>query len=90
MESAAWFIVTDPIGLTGRSLVTDFVPVVPESMPLVRLVESEAGPVGTDACTVESEAGPLVIDPVVSAVRLSLGTDLVESTALVDFVSPAR
>ena len=32
-------------------------------------VESETEPVGADACTVESEAGPLMIDPVVSAVN---------------------
>ena len=40
VESVAWFIVTDRISLAGRSLVTDFVPVVPESM---RVVELEAG-----------------------------------------------
>ena len=85
VESVAWFIVTDRISLAGRSLVTDFVPVVPESM---RVVESEAGPVGADACTVESEAGPLVIDPVVSAVKSSLGTDLVESAALLLVTDP--
>ena len=96
VESVAWFIVTDRISLAGRSLVTAFVPVVPESM---RVVESEAGPVGADACTetepvgadactVESEAGPLVIDPVVSAVKSSLGTDLVESAALLLVTDP--
>ena len=85
VESVAWFIVTDRISLAGRSLMTDFVPVVPESM---RVVESEAGPVGADACTVESEAGPLVIDPVVSAVKSSLGTDLVESAALLLVTDP--
>ena len=85
VESVAWFIVTDRISLAGRSLVTDFVPVVPESM---RVVESEAGPVGADACTVESEAGPLVIDPVVSAIKSSLGTDLVESAALLLVTDP--
>ena len=40
------------------------------------------------ACTVESEAGPLVIDPVVSAVKSSLGTDLVESAALLLVTDP--
>ena len=113
VESVAWFIVTDRISLAGRSLVTDFVPVVPESMRVVEseagpvgadactvesetepvgadacTVESETEPVGADACTVESEAGPLVIDPVVSAVKSSLGTDLVESAALLLVTDP--
>ena len=99
VESVAWFIVTDRILLAGRSLVTDFVPVVPESMRVVEseagpvgadacTVESETEPVGADACTVESEAGPLVIDPVVSAVKSSLGTDLVESAALLLVTDP--
>ena len=79
--------------------MTDFVPVVPESMRVVEseagpvgadacTVESETEPVGADACTVESEAGPLVIDPVVSAVKSSLGTDLVESAALLLVTDP--
>ena len=54
---------TDPIDLAASSLVTDFVPLVPESMSLVKLVESEAMSFGTAA--VESEAGSLVMDPVV-------------------------